>query len=116
MQHRQTNKFATMLVAGAVIVALAFVINPELRVLLLLIDSLGLDLLALLLVMQLRHFFYALPPAANATISALCALASCMGVGAVRAYPKVLPWRPFDELFCPALVLVTYGLRCRFSS
>ena len=116
MRHRQTNKLTAILVAVAVIVALALVANPELRVLLLFTDSLGLDLLALLLAMQLRHFVYALLPAANATMTALCALAFCIGVGAVRAYPKALPWRPFDILFCPALVLVTYGIRCRFAS
>jgi hypothetical protein len=116
MQHRQTNKLAATFVAVAVIVALAFVANPELRALLLFTDSLGLDLLALLLAMQLRHFVYALLPAANATIGALCALAFCIGVGAIRAYPKALPWRPFDKLICPALVLVTYATRCRFVS
>lgn len=113
MRHRHGNRLAATLVAVAVIIALALVANPELRALLLLADSLGLDLVALLLATQLRHFGYAW---ANATISAVCALAFCVGSGAMRVYPKALPWRPFDKLFCPALVFVTYGIRCRLDS
>jgi hypothetical protein len=116
MRHRHGNRLAATLVAVAVVIALALVANSELRALLLLADSLGLDLLALLLATQLRHFACALLPATNATISAVCALAFCIGSGAMRAYPGALPWRPFDKLFCPALVLVTYGIRCRLDS
>ena len=112
MHHRYKDRLGAMLVALAVIVALALVATPELRALLLLTDSLGLDLLALILATQLRHFGYTLLPAANGTINALCALAFHVGSGAMRTYPKALPWRPFDKLFCPALVFVTYGIRC----
>ena len=112
MRHRHSNRLVGALVAVAVIVALALVVNPELRALLLFADSLGLDLLALLLATQLRHFGYALLPGANAAISAACALAFCIASGAIKVYPKALPWRPFDELFCPALVFITYGVRC----
>lgn len=112
LRHRHSNRWAAALVAAVVIVALALVVNPELRALLLFADSLGLDLLALLLATQLRHFGYALLPGANATIGAACALAFCIGGCAIKIYPKALPWRPFDELFCPVLVLITYGVRC----
>lgn len=113
MRHRHGNRLAATLFAVAAIVALALIANPELRALLLVTDSLGLDLLALLLATQLRNFLDKLFPAANATVSALCALAFCIGRGAIRAYPKALPWRPFDKLLCPALVFATYGVRCR---
>jgi hypothetical protein len=113
MRHRHRDRLGATFVAVILIIALALVVNPELRALLLLTDSLGLDLAALLLATQLRHFAYALLPAANATISAICALAFCFASGAIRAFPKALPWRPFDKLVCPTLVLVTYGVRCR---
>lgn len=112
MRHRHRDGLGPTLVAVAIIIALALAASPELRALLLLTDSLGLDLLALLLATQMRHFVYALQPAANATFNFLCALAFCIGCGAMRTYPKALPLRPFDKLVCPALVFVTYGIRC----
>ncbi len=116
MHHRHRDRSAAMIVAAGLIIALALIANPELRPFLLLTDTLGLDLIALLLATQLRHFAYALLPAANPTISALCALAFRLGSGAMRTYPKVLPWQPFDKLFCPALVFITYGTRCGVAS
>jgi hypothetical protein len=117
MRRRHSNRLAATLVVVAVIVALALVTSPELRALLLLADSLGLDLLALLLATQLRHFLgYVLLPGAKATVNVACALAFCIASGAIRVYPKALPWRPFDKLLCPALVLATYGIRCRLDS
>ena len=113
MRPHQRDRAGAALVAVAIIVALALIASPELRALLLLTGSLGPDLLALLLATQLKHFVAVLRPAANALISALCALAFSIGSRALRAYAKALPWRPFDKLFCPALVFVTYGVRCR---
>jgi len=66
MRRRHSNRLAATLVVVAVIAALALVTSPELRALLLFADSLGLDLLALLLATQLRHFGYVLLPGAKA--------------------------------------------------
>jgi hypothetical protein len=115
MRHRHCSRFGAALVAVAIIAALVLVANPELRPLLLLADSLGLDLLALLLATQLKDLGYAGLPAVNAIIGFLCGLAFCVGRGAMRAYPRALPWRPFDKLVCPALVFATYAMRCRWS-
>ena len=112
MRHRHRTKLGAALVVVALVLALALVVNPELRALLLFTDSLGLDLVALLLVTQLRFLTYALLPVANTTISSLCGLAFWIGSGAIRTLPNVLSWRPFDKLFCPVLVFVTYGIRC----
>jgi hypothetical protein len=116
MQRRQRDRLNATLVAVAIIAVLALVANPDLRALLLLTDSLGLDLLVLLLATQVKHVIYVLLPTANAVITALCAIAFNMGTRAIRAYPNALPLRPFDKLFCPALVFVTYGLRCRIAA
>jgi hypothetical protein len=107
MRHRHGNRLVATLFAVAVIYALLFMTNPELRAPLLFTDSLGLDLLTLLLAMQLRYFLIPLLPAGNATLSGLCVLAFCAGRGAIWAFPKALPWRPFDKLLCPALMFVT---------
>jgi hypothetical protein len=84
MQYHHRKRLIAIFVTVAILIALVFVINPELRVLLLLTDSLGI----------------------------LCALAFCIGRGAMWTYPKALPWRPFDRLLCPVLFFVTYGVRC----
>jgi hypothetical protein len=113
MRQHQSSRLRAALVAVAIIVVLALLANPELRALLLLVDSLGLELVALLLATQLKDLAYASLPAANAIMGRLCTLAFNIGNGAMRAYPKTLPWRPFDKLFGPALVFATYGIRCR---
>ena len=58
MRHRHGNRLAATLFAVAVIVTLALIATPELRALLLVTDSLGLDLLVLLFATQLRYFLY----------------------------------------------------------
>jgi hypothetical protein len=113
MRHRQWNRFGATIVAVAIVGALALAVNPELRALILLTDSLGLDLLMLLWLTQLKVLLYASVPATTETIGSLCALAFCIGSGAMRTYPKALAWRPFDTLICPTLVFITYGVRCR---
>jgi hypothetical protein len=113
MQYRYRKGLAATVFAVAIIIALVFTVNPELRVLLFFTDSIGLDLVALLLATQLKYFVFALRPAANAAARALCACAFWIGSGALRTYLNALGWRPFDRLFCPALFFVTYGVRCR---
>jgi hypothetical protein len=112
MRNTYMRKFGAILVAIAIIVALALITMPELRALLLLVDYLGLELIALLLATQMRSFIYLSLPAASSTISALCELAFHIGSGAMRACPKTFHWTPFDKLVCPALVFATYGVRC----
>ncbi len=94
MRQCQWNRLRATLVAIAIVAALAFIVNPELRALVLITDSLGLDLLALLFAVQLKGLVYA----------------------TMRTYPKALAWRPFDKLVCPTLVFVTYGVRCRVAN
>ena len=111
--HRKWS--GSTLVALALIIALVFIASPELRAILLFADSLGLDLVALLLATQLRYFVYALRPAADSTVGGICGLAFRVGSGALRAYPKAVHWRPFDRIVSPTLVLLTYGIRCSYS-
>ena len=113
MRHRRWNKLGATLFVVAMVAALLLVVNPELRALLLLADSLGLEMLTLLLLMQLKTLRYALFPAAAGAIGSLCTFVFCIGSRAMRTYPKALFWWPFDKLVCPALVFVIYGMRCR---
>jgi hypothetical protein len=116
MRNTYTKKFGATLVAIAIIVALALITMPELRALLILVDYLGLELIALLLATQMRSFIYVLLPAASSTIGAICQLAFHIGSGAMRVYPQMFQWSPFDKLLCPAFVFATYGVRCGSSS
>jgi hypothetical protein len=114
--HPHKKKMLAIFIAIALVIALALIASPELRALLLLTDSLGLDLLALLFATQLRYFVRALIPAASTAGRVICGFAFYVGNGAMRTLPKALPWRPFDKLLCPALVLVSYGMRCGLPS
>ena len=105
-----------MLFAVSIIAALVFVVQPELRVLLLFADSLGLELVALLLATQLKGLAYASVPAAREICASLCRVLFHIGNGAMRVYPKALAWRPFDKLICPVLLFITCGLRCRWAN
>lgn len=116
MRNRLQNRFGSVLVAVVIIAALVLVLNPELRALLLFADSLGLDLLALLLATQLKNLVDLSRPAANEIITSVCGIAFYIGNGAMRTYPKALAWRPFDKLVCPALVFVTLAIRCRLAN
>lgn len=105
-----------MLVAVAIVAALVFVMHPELRVLLLFAESLGMDLVALLLATQLKSLAHATVPAAHKICAPLCRVLFRIGNGALRIYPKALTWRPFDKLVCPVLAFVTFGIRCRLAN
>jgi hypothetical protein len=114
-RHRHWNRLGTTLVAAAIFVALVLVLNPELRVLLLLADSLGLDLVVLLLATQLKGLVYASAPMAGAMAAFLCRILFSVGNGAMRIYPKALAW-PLGKLLCPVLIFVTFGIRCRLAN
>jgi hypothetical protein len=101
------RQWTTRAVALAFLVTIVVVANPELRAFLLLADALGLEMLLLLLATQWGVVAHALQLAAHSGIRALCAVAFSLGTGAVWAYPRALPWRPFDKVFCPALVVAS---------
>jgi len=96
-----------------VLVLLIMIVNPELRVLVLFVDSLGLELAVLLLTLQLRSISSLLMPFAQTVRALSCRAASRVGSLALRAYEKALVFRRLDRLICPLLIVVSYGLRCR---
>jgi hypothetical protein len=116
MRRRQWNKLSATLVFLVVIAALLLIVNPELRAIVLLIDALGLDLLTVLLLIQFKGLFYASLPAATQAVNSICAVAFCVGSGALRTYPRALTGLSIDKLVCPALLFITYGVRCRVAN
>ena len=96
-----------------VLALLVMIVNPELRVLVLLVDSLGLELILLLLALQLRSITSLLVPLTHVLGMSSCSVASQVGAMALTAYQKALVFRRFDRLICPLLIVVSYGLRCR---
>ncbi len=96
-----------------VLALLVMIVNPELRVLVLLVDSLGLELILLLLALQLRSISSLLVPLTQMLGVLSCSAASRVGSMALCAYQKALVFHRFDRLICPLLIIVSYGLRCR---
>lgn len=96
-----------------VLALLVMIVNPELRVLVLLVDSLGLELILLLLALQLRSMSSLLVPLTHVLGVISCGAASQVGSIALGAYQKALVFHRFDRLICPLLIIVSYGLRCR---
>jgi hypothetical protein len=96
-----------------VLALLVMIVNPELRVLVLLVDSLGLELVLLLLALQLRSTSSLLVPFTQPLRARSCDVASRVGSLALRAYQKALVLRRFDRIVCPLLIIVSYGLHCR---
>jgi hypothetical protein len=96
-----------------VLALLVMIVNPELRVLVLLVDSLGLELVLLLLALQLRSIYSLLVPFMHVLGVISCSAASRVGSIALGAYQKALVFHRFDRLICPLLIIVSYGLGCR---
>jgi hypothetical protein len=88
------------------------IVNPELRLLVLLVDSLGLELVLVLLALQLRSTSSLLVPFAQTLKALPCNAASQVGSLALRAYQKALVLRRFDRIICPLFIIMSYGLRC----
>ena len=101
--------------ALAVVLALLIVVQPELRALLFLVDAIGLEVIALLLLTQLRTFWPLLQPARACAARLLCGATSAVAGSAVRIFPTVLPLRPMAFLLPPAFLLLPYSLRCSLS-
>ena len=95
-----------------VLALLVVIVNPELRVLVLLVDSLGLELILLLLALQLRSISSLFVPLTQILGARSCSAAFQVGSLALRVYQKALVLRRLDRLICPLLIILSYGLRC----
>jgi hypothetical protein len=105
--------FVRILRALLVLAALALILNPEVRALLLLTNALGFEVLGILVALQMRALF-ALDT--NYPVAQGCKVASRLGYLALVAYPKAASCPVFSRLLCPALITVSYGLRCQPSN
>jgi hypothetical protein len=109
------SSWKSRLGALAVVLALLIVVQPELRALLFLVDAIGLEVIALLLLTQLRTFWPLLQPAHACAARLLCGATSAVAGRALRIFPAVLPLRPMAFLLLPAFVLLPYSARCSLS-
>jgi len=100
----------------AFVAAIVVIVNPELRALLLVADALGFEAILLLLATQFRTFWPMLRIATEPILHALCKFSSFIAMAAMRAFPAILPFRPFALLLCPLLLVLSYGLRCPIQS
>lgn len=96
-----------------VLALLVIIVNPELRILVMFVDFVGMELIFLLLALQSRSTYSLLQPFAQTLRAGSCSVASQLGWLALRAYQKALVLRRLDRLICPLLIIASYGLRCR---
>ena len=96
-----------------VLALLVLIVNAELRVLVLFADSVGLELVFLLLALQLRSTSSLLLPFAQTLRALSCGVASVVGSLSLGGYQKALELGRFDRLICPLFIVMSYGLRCR---
>jgi hypothetical protein len=101
MRNRSWQNYVFAL---AVVVALAIVANAELRALLLVADALGLELVALLVVVQIRVLLSSFA-AASATLAET--LLEAVTKRALGAIPSFIAYRPLA--LCPIFCLFSYG-------
>jgi hypothetical protein len=108
--------FSRIMLALLIFAALALILNPELRALLLVTNALGFEVVGILLAFQVRALFHAAPEVHHSAAALACTVASCFGYLALIAYPRAVSFRLFNRLFCPVLITASYGLRCQPSN
>jgi hypothetical protein len=96
----------------AVLALLAIVVNPELRVLIFFVDTVGLELVVLLFALQARVIIAPFAPAMHRLTIALCDMTSCIGRSAIAAYPAKVHSCKLHRVLCPILIGLSYGVRC----
>lgn len=92
------------LFAFAIVVALGIVANAELRVLLLFVDALGLELVALLFLIQIRLLLTTITGASATLVESFFEAVKRRVLG---ANPPFVAYRPLA--LCPLLWLISYG-------
>ena len=108
-----SRRWKSCIAAFLVLGALVLVANPELRALLLLTETVGLEAIVFIVVVQLRSYW----PMLRAT-AGLAARASCgVLLAAMRAFLRAaflwLPAGPFTVPIFPALPVWSEQLKCR---
>lgn len=98
--------------AGALAFAVAMILNPEIRALLLLADVLGFEAIFLVLVAQARNYLPWLRVGAQSVRTALCPFSSSVGAFALRACQVNLPFRSLPILLGPVVIALSYGVHC----
>ena len=107
--------FRRIVQAFLVAAALALILNPEVRGLVLLTNALGFEVIAILLALQARTLLDLIAPEVH-PLALVCKLASRFGYMALAAYPKAALCPLFNRLLCPAAITISYGLRCQPSN
>jgi len=99
----------------SVLALLLVVINPELRLLVIFVDSVGLELILLFLSLQLRSVTALVTPWTQNLETLACSVASSLGLRALRAFHGALALRRLDRIVCSFLIFISYGLSCHVS-
>jgi hypothetical protein len=116
MTPRFRHALGTSLAGIAFGIALALVVNPDLRAVLLFIDAMGLELVVLLLLTQLRIMLAWTLPLSRHLFINVCRLVALIGAASIRAFPSEEARRPLDVVWLVVLVVGSYGVLCGIQS
>lgn len=116
MKPRLKKASRTACVAIVFCVALALVVNPDLRAMLLFIDAMGLEILVLSLLTQLRIMLASALPMFRVIVIYVCRLFSLIGAASIRSFPSEEARCPLDVVWLVVLVVGSYGVLCGIQS
>ena len=106
------RSWKSMVFAGAVAVALAIVLNPEVRAIMLLAEALGFDVLVLLLATQSRSIFPMLSRITTVFTARVCKFGAALSGHALQASLSLPPFRLFAVLLSPLLPTLAFLTQC----
>jgi hypothetical protein len=115
MRYPQKPDLVRQVQVLAVLALLVVTVNPEVRALLFFVDAIGIDIFLLLVTLQLRTLLMLLTPAMQRIGIASCGFASSVGQRALTYYPAQVRPGGWHRVACPALITLSFGLRCRAS-
>jgi hypothetical protein len=116
MKPRFKQSSGTTFAVIAFCTALALVVNPDIRAILLFIDAIGLELVVLLLLTQLRIMLASALPFSRLLLNKACRLVSLIGAASIRSFPSEEARRPLDVVWMVVLVVGSYGVLCGIQS
>ena len=112
MQFMRVRQLNPRFTAIALAVALLFIINPEVRVLLLFVDAFGVELLVFLLVIQLRFFLASAQAYSGPMHDWLCNVVCSLVSFVIRLTSASLAFRLLTILISPMLLIVPASYQC----
>ncbi len=112
MRTPPKNWTPRLLQALLILALFCIILNPELRVLILFVDAIGLEIAFILVALQAQALSAMIAPTIQRLTVTLCKVASQIGYLALAAYQSKVNSRALHLLLGPILIGLSYGVRC----